>query len=91
VKALASQEWWTAADAAELDVLIHEFLRAVYRHRDVCAICSGGGPWCTPLRQALEGVLEWRDGRVLRSKADWLRLRHDLRAAARPETGGGLF
>lgn len=83
--------YWTHADQAELDVLLHEFVKAAYLHRDHCSTCRGGGPWCLPLREALEGVLEWRRGRALRSRADWLRLRNDLRAAARSETEGGLF
>jgi hypothetical protein len=78
--------WWTAADDAEQLVLAFEFTKAAYAHRDRCAVCSEGGPWCDSLRSALDAVLEWREGRKLRSKAQWLRVRErareDLVAAA---------
>jgi hypothetical protein len=73
--------WWTEADAAELDVLLEEFVRVAFIHRGHCAICSAGGPWCEPLREALDALLEWRRGRELRSKAEWLRARQEDRAA----------
>lgn len=75
---LSRQPWWTAADDAELDLLVHELVRAVDIHRAGCSVCSANGhcgPWCEPLREALEGVIEWREGRILRSKAQWLRFR----------------
>ena len=75
---LSRQPWWTEADDAELDLLVHEFVRVVDIHRERCSICSANGhcgPWCAPLREALEGVVEWRAGRILRSKAQWLRMR----------------
>jgi hypothetical protein len=77
VKTLAAQPWWTAADDAELDLLVHEFVKAAFRHREACATCRAGGPWCQPLREAFEAALDWRDGRSFRSKAAWLRLRED--------------
>jgi hypothetical protein len=67
--------WWTVADQAELDLLVHEFTKAVWAHRLGCSICSAGGPWCAPLRDAFEGILEWREGRRLRSIAAALRAR----------------
>jgi hypothetical protein len=56
VKTLGAQPWWTAADEAELDLLVHDFVKAAFRHREACAICSAGGPWCGPLREAFEAV-----------------------------------
>lgn len=70
-----ARPWWTEADAAELDVLVHEFVRVAFLHRNRCTECQKGGPWCERLRDAFEAVTEWRDYRDLRSKAEWLRAR----------------
>jgi hypothetical protein len=70
---LREQPWWTAADDAELDVLVSELVRRARQHRDHCSVCSAGGPWCPGMVEALEIVIEWRDGRILRSKANYLR------------------
>ena len=72
---LREQPWWTEADEAELDLLVTEFVRAVFAHRRGCSVCAAGGPWCDVLRDAFEGLLEWRAGRILRSKGAWLRIR----------------
>ena len=32
--------WWTAADAAELDVLLHELAAGYHEHRERCEACS---------------------------------------------------
>jgi hypothetical protein len=77
---LEALPWWTEADAAELDVLVDAFVRCVRVHREGCAICSLGGPWCDALRCAQVGVVDWRDSRILRSKAAWLRGRETARA-----------
>jgi hypothetical protein len=77
--------WWTEADQAELDVLVNELVRAGFAHRAGCSICSARAGWCEAMRDALEGLVEWRRGRELRSKAAWLRARemvHEERAAA---------
>lgn len=79
---LAGQPWWTEADQAEFDLLLLEFVKAALRHREGCAICRGGGPWCDPLYEAFEILVDWRDCRILQSKADWLRLRQELHHAA---------
>jgi hypothetical protein len=71
---LRDQPWWTAADEAELDLLVHELVRVGFVHRARCTVCSGGR-WCSAMHDALDALLEWRDGRVLRSKAAWLRSR----------------
>jgi hypothetical protein len=73
---LSQDCWWTDADAAELDLLTHEFVKAARAHKERCP-CSGG-PWCDPLRAAFDAVIEWRDGRILRSKAEWLRIHQNL-------------
>jgi hypothetical protein len=77
---MSPSPYWTEADDAELDVLLDEFTGIYYRHRERCVHC-GSGPWCEPMRDAFDVVLEWRRGRMLRSKADWLRAREQVRAA----------
>jgi hypothetical protein len=118
--------FWTAADAAELDVLTHELARRYFEHReqcqacqgdcaklqawdehlDVCPACRGDAPLtygppcerraefvahghtcpqcnpCPTLTAMVETVVEWRAGRVLRSKAEWLRRLEQEREAA---------
>ena len=66
-------DYWTAADAAELDVLIFEFVRVHEIHVPRCETCRQGGPWCPRLLASFEAVLEWKQARTLRSKADFLR------------------
>jgi hypothetical protein len=75
---LSAQAWWTVADEAELDLLARELVRVAFIHREKCSTCRAGGPWCPAMVDALEAVLEWREGRVLRSKAAWLRARQEL-------------
>ena len=74
--------WWTEADEAELAVLLDEFLKHVRIHRDACSVCRTGGPYCASLDEAFDVLLEWRRGRELRSKAQWLRAREMAREAA---------
>ena len=122
---MSELSYWTAADAAELDVLAYELARHSTEHREHCeacqpcveyedwrahlAVCSRcqddapltfGGPCerravfvahgdaCTrcipcPTVTALAAiVVDWREGRVLKSKAAWLRRHEDERTAA---------
>jgi hypothetical protein len=74
---LNEQPWWTEADEAELDVLTHELVRVAFIHRERCSDCHTGvrNP-CARVREAIEAVLEWREGRILRSKAAFLRALH---------------
>jgi len=67
--------YWSLADDAELDVLLHAFVQVRDRHLPTCAVCRERGPWCQRLRDSFDAVLEWREGRELRSKATYLRLR----------------
>lgn len=71
-------QWWTPADQAELDVLLWDFTAGAFAHREQCSHCREGGPWCTPLVDAFEAVLEWREGRTLRTRATALRARQDF-------------
>jgi hypothetical protein len=117
--------YWTAADAAELDVLVYELARRSTEHRDHCEACrpcpeyedwrrhldgcrrcqdeaplTYGGPCsrraqmvahgnacpscnpCPTLTKLAEIAVDWRDGRVLKSKAAWLRQYEREREAA---------
>jgi hypothetical protein len=74
---LSEQPWWTAADRAELELFVHEFVDDILEHRMRCSRCGAGYPPCPWVRAAIERVVEWRDVRVLRSKAVWLRVRQE--------------
>jgi hypothetical protein len=73
---LRDQAWWTPADAAELDLIVRELVDNAFLHRSKCEICIAGER-CPKLRAAIEAVVEWRDLRVLASKAAWLRMIQD--------------
>jgi hypothetical protein len=75
---LTDQPWWSVADQAELDVVVHELVRVAFVHRERCSVCSAGGS-CRAMGEAIAAAIEWRDGRVLRSKAEWLRIRQRAR------------
>lgn len=79
---LGAHPWWTEADDAELDLLVHELVRAHAAHRAGCRVCSLGGPWCHILADAFEGLLDWLRGRILRSKAAFLRFDQEYREFA---------
>ena len=64
--------WWTAADDAELDVIVWDLVRAGFAHRD-CLRCRELGAYCEPMRAAVEAVLDWRRARNLLSRAEHLR------------------
>lgn len=90
---LASQPYWTDADQAELDVLTWTLVQAMDRHERLCRLWAAevaeyGIGWCPHLSEALGLVLEWRAGRILKSKAAWLRRREDDRAEAAQQTRG---
>lgn len=72
---------WTAADAAELDVLIDELVRCYYRHRPTCPNCATAQA-CQHLHTAIDEILEWRHHRELLTRAEQLRLDQEIRNAA---------
>ncbi len=71
---------WTAADAAELDVLAHALASGYFEHRERCARCAGPEP-CPHVRAAIAEVVDWREARILRSRAEALRAAAEGRAA----------
>lgn len=73
---------WTPADQAELEVLVHDLVRAYFDHREHCASCARGYPPCPHVREAIEVVIEWREARALQSRAEHLRAERDREAAA---------
>jgi hypothetical protein len=74
VNDLRSMPWWTPADRAELDLLVHELVDEVYEHRQNCDRCPAPCPW---VNAAIERVTDWRRDRMLRSRAAWLRAGQD--------------
>jgi hypothetical protein len=82
---LRAQPFWTLADDAELNLFIHELVEDVHEHRQAgCPVCMAAYPPCPFVRAAVERVVEWRDDRVLRSRASWLRAdQNRLEAGAR--------
>jgi hypothetical protein len=77
---LANLPYWSPADQAELDLLVAEFVRVYWLHRGRCSTCVPGG-WCDPLRDGFAAVTEWRDLRILQSRAAYARARQDFEAA----------
>jgi hypothetical protein len=64
---------WTAADAAELDVLIGELVDTVAAHLERCPVCRERRGWCEPLRGCFDEIVAWRDWRVRQTRAQTLR------------------
>lgn len=77
---LADQPWWTPADQAELEALTWALADAYHEHREHCLICrkDDWGKQCPQLREAIQIVLDWRQSRILHSKARYLRLAAEL-------------
>lgn len=73
-----NHETWTAADQAELDVLLWELTGRWDEHRRTC---THERP-CPHLGKAIEVVLEWRAARSLMSRAEALRIERTLFEAA---------
>jgi hypothetical protein len=87
---LREQPWWTAADAAELDVLVHELVAAVEQHRETgCRTCAAGYPPCPGVQAAITVAIEWRETRILRSRARWERSRQDRLDKVMEEAAAG--
>jgi hypothetical protein len=76
VKDLRAQPWWTDADRAELDAIVHELVAGVYSHD--CATCIISLRPCAKVQRAIAIAIEWRDARVLLSRARWERFHQDL-------------
>jgi hypothetical protein len=74
---LSSRPWWTPADDAELDLRARELVDEVFAHRERCALCATGYPPCPHVTAAIEAVVDWRELRILRSLAAWLRAGQD--------------
>ena len=76
---LRSQPWWTAADAAEFDAIVHELIDSVSSHREAgCETCAAGHPPCPKVQKAIALTLEWREARILLSRAKWERTTQNL-------------
>ncbi len=71
---------WTAADSAELDVLLQALAVAFFEHRERCATCLEGRVPCPSVRNAIREVCDWREARILLSRAQALRIDQELAA-----------
>jgi hypothetical protein len=70
--------WWTEADQAELDEIAWALVNAIADHRPDCGTCQAGFPPCPRVRAAIEAVVDWRQGRILASRAVYLRSGQEL-------------
>jgi hypothetical protein len=70
--------WWTEADQAELDLLCWALVDALFEHRPGCDTCQTGYPSCLTVRAAIQPVIDWRQGRMLVSRAEHLRSGQEL-------------
>jgi hypothetical protein len=78
VKYLSDQPWWTTADAAELEAIVHQMVESLTEHRNSgCATCAAGYPPCPTKQKVIQIVLDWREARIYLSKAIWERARQD--------------
>jgi hypothetical protein len=76
---LREQPWWTLADRAELDAIAHQLVDSVQSHRRAgCEVCAAGFPPCPKVQEAIAIAVEWRDARIVLSRAKWERARQDL-------------
>jgi hypothetical protein len=66
--------YWTAADDAELMVLVQELVDGIYEHNERCSICSRGEAWCAHVREAFDVVLDWIERRRAASFAPVMRM-----------------
>jgi len=66
---------WTAADQAELDVLLWALVDGYQTHRQQCARCALEYPPCPHAQKAIQEVCDWHHMRSLLSKAQHLRAR----------------
>jgi hypothetical protein len=71
--------YWTAADDAELMVLVQELVDGIYEHNEKCSVCSLGEVWCSHVREAFDVVQDWIERRRAASFAAGMRdLQNDL-------------
>ena len=75
----------TAADLAELDVLLWALVDGYATHREKCRACipnsePGVRYPCPHVLEAIDDVLTWRHARALLSKAQALRIGQDVAA-----------
>jgi hypothetical protein len=76
---MSAPTWWTVADEAELALRARDLVDAISRHGG----CAHG---CDVCRGLIQDVVDWRDRRVLKSRAEHLRREQfaaDMRLGAR--------
>jgi hypothetical protein len=58
---------------------LHELVDNVFQHRDAgCQVCVAGSPPCPKVQKAIAVAVEWRDARIVLSRAKWERSRQRL-------------
>lgn len=77
--------YWTAADQAEQDIRLHRMVDFLHDHAHECrwcdnasnCICTNHGKptthTCDPCQEQIQGFLDWREERLLQSRAVWYR------------------
>ena len=78
VNYLSDQPWWTAADRAELEAIVYQLVESLTEHRAYgCETCAAGYPPCPRVQKAIGIVIEWREARMVLSRAKWERMRQN--------------
>lgn len=72
--------FWTEADTAELDVLVWALTGDYAEHREHCETCIAGRLSCPSVQRAIAEVVEWREARILLSRAQALRAELEVAA-----------
>jgi hypothetical protein len=62
---------------AELDLITYEFVNAIADHRPGCEACQSGRS-CPKVVAAIAAVVDWRQRRMLLTRAEHLRGEQDL-------------
>ena len=65
--------YWTEADQAELEVLLWALVDSHAEHRTLCPTCVRAIEPCPAVQRAIAEVLDWRQARILLSRAEALR------------------
>jgi hypothetical protein len=69
--------FWTRADQAEQDVLLWAVVDGWHRHRRTCDLEP-----CPHLQAAIREICDWREARILLSRAQALRVAQEVEQAA---------
>ena len=68
-----TEQWWTDADRAEIDLVAYKLVDAMKTHEEHCSECQAAGYGCAVIRDLLELTIRWRDSRLLTTQAQAIR------------------